>query len=467
MNTPRKVPVTILTGFLGSGKTTLLNRILSEEHGKRIAVIENEYGEVGIDQALVINADEEIFEMSNGCICCTVRGDLIRVLGNLMKRRDKFDYVLVETTGLADPGPVAQTFFMDDEIRAEFSLDGIVTLVDAAHIEQQLGRSDESTEQIAFADILVLNKTDLVNGEALDRLEVRLRDMNRMARVVRSERAHVSVDTVLNLGAFDLDQVLERRPTFLEPEYPFEWTGVYSLAMGRYELSLADGPDPAMSLVVVSDQGMDDAALREGAEWCVRRYAEPAELIRPGEEIPVGKHVNLRLDSRGRKSFFLEVDTQVRVGLYAQHLAEEFDLQLTNADGDSLRSNLASTETGTLRIKGAVVPVEVERTWVAQHEHDDEVGSIAIERDGDVDLVRLNAWLAILLGERGVDIFRMKGFISLAGESRRFVFQGVHMLFDGQPDREWGDAPRHNQLVFIGRNLDEQSMRQEFEACLI
>ena len=467
MNTPRKVPVTILTGFLGSGKTTLLNRILSEEHGKRIAVIENEYGEVGIDQALVINADEEIFEMSNGCICCTVRGDLIRVLGNLMKRRDKFDYVLVETTGLADPGPVAQTFFMDDEIRAEFSLDGIVTLVDAAHIEQQLGRSDESTEQIAFADILVLNKTDLVNGEALDRLEARLRDMNRMARVVRSERAHVSVDTVLNLGAFNLDQVLERRPTFLEPEYPFEWTGVYSLAMGRYELSLADGPDPAMSLVVVSNQGTDDAALREGAEWCVRRYAESAELIRPGEEIPVGKHVNLRLDSRGRKSFFLEVDTQVRVGLYAQHLAEEFDLQLTNADGDSPRSSLASTETGTLRIKGAGVPVEVERTWVAQHEHDDEVGSIAIERDGDVDLVRLNAWLAILLGERGVDIFRMKGFISLAGESRRFVFQGVHMLFDGQPDREWGDAPRHNQLVFIGRNLDEQSMRQEFEACLI
>ena len=183
-------------------------------------MIENEYGEVGIDQALVIDADEEIFEMSNGCICCTVRGDLIRVLGNLMKRRDKFDYVLVETTGLADPGPVAQTFFMDDEIRAEYSLDGIVTLVDAAHIEQQLGRSDESTEQIAFADVLVLNKTDLVDGEELDRLEARLRDMNRMAQVVRSERANVSVDTVLNLDAFDLDQALERRPPFSSPSIP-------------------------------------------------------------------------------------------------------------------------------------------------------------------------------------------------------------------------------------------------------
>ena len=448
MNTPRNIPVTILTGFLGSGKTTLLNRVLREEHGKRIAVIENEFGEVGIDQALVINADEEIFEMSNGCICCTVRGDLIRVLGNLMKRRDKFDYVLVETTGLADPGPVAQTFFMDDEIRAEFALDGIVTLVDAAHVEQQLGRSDESAEQIAFADVLVLNKTDLVDGEALDRLEARLRDMNRMARVIRSERADVSVDTVLNLGAFDLDEVLERRPTFLEPEYPFEWTGVYSLDVGRYELSLADGPDPAMSLVIVPDQGTDDAALREGAEWCVRRYAEPADLIDPGDEIPVGKHMSLQLDSPGRKSFFFEVDTQVRVGLYTQHTAEEFDLQLMN------------TDTGALR-------VEVERTWVAQHEHDDEVGSIAIEREGDVDPDKLDAWLGELLRERGVDIFRMKGFISIAGESDRFVFQGVHMLFDGQPDRPWGDEPRRNQLIFIGRNLDEQHMRQGFEACLI
>ena len=448
LDKPRNIPVTILTGFLGSGKTTLLNRILSEEHGKRIAVIENEFGEVGIDQALVINADEEIFEMSNGCICCTVRGDLIRVLGNLMKRRDKFDYVLVETTGLADPGPVAQTFFMDDEIRAEFALDGIVTLVDAAHVEQQIGRSDESAEQIAFADVLVLNKTDLVDDDAIDRIEARVRDMNRMARVIRSERADVSVDTVLNLGAFDLDQVLERRPTFLEPEYPFEWTGVYSLDAGRHELSLADGPDPAMSLVIVPGQGTDDAALRESAEWCVRRYAEPADVVSPAGEIAAGRHLSLQLDSPGRKSFFLEVDTQARVGLYAQHSAEEFDLQLTRANGEA-------------------VPAVVERTWVAQHEHDDEVGSIAIEKEGDVDPNKLNAWLSKLLFERGVDIFRMKGFISLAGESRRFVFQGVHMLFDGQPDRPWGDAPRRNQLVFIGRNLHEQSMRQGFEACLI
>ena len=361
MDTLRKVPVTILTGFLGSGKTTLLNRILSEEHGKRIAVIENEYGEVGIDHELVIDSDEEIFEMSNGCICCTVRGDLIRVLGNLMKRRDKFDYVLVETTGLADPGPVAQTFFMDDEISEEFSLDGIVTLIDAAHIEQQLGRSDESSEQVAFADVLVLNKTDLVNSEAIDRIETRLREMNRMARLVRSEKADIPVDTVLHLSAFDLEQVLERDPTFLEPEYPFEWTGVYSLEAGRYELSLDEGPDPTMSLVVLPDQGSDDNSLREGAELCVRMYAGSSVQISPGQELAVGKHVNLELDPASRKSFFLNINVKTRIGLYAQHTAEEFDLQLKNE-------------------QGVIVDRETERTWVAQHEHDDEVGSIAIER---------------------------------------------------------------------------------------
>ena len=449
MTTTQKVPVTILTGFLGSGKTTLLNRILSEEHGKRIAVIENEYGEVGIDQALVIDAEEEIFEMSNGCICCTVRGDLIRVLGNLMKRRDKFDYVLVETTGLADPGPVAQTFFMDDEISSEFALDGIVTLVDAFHIDQQLGRSDESTEQIAFADVVLLNKTDLIANESLDNLESRLRGMNKMAKIIRSEKANVPVETVLNLSAFNLDQALERRPTFLEPEYPFEWTGVYSVKPGRYELLLEEGPDPNMSLVVKTDQGVSDAKLRDGAEICVRHYAEQPEGINPSQIIPLGKHIDLNLESSGQKSFFIDIDKDMQIGLFAQHTAEEFDIKLV--------------ESG----KSTTISPDAERTWVAQHEHDDEVGSISIERDGDVDDKKLNAWLSKLLQEKGIDIFRMKGFLSIAGDSRRFVFQGVHMLFDGQPDRPWGDLKRQNQLVFIGRNLDEEGMRQGFEACLV
>ncbi|MBV53435.1 MAG: cobalamin biosynthesis protein CobW [Coxiellaceae bacterium] len=448
MNTLQKIPVTILTGFLGSGKTTLLNRILSEEHGKRIAVIENEYGEVGIDHGLVINAEEEIFEMSNGCICCTVRGDLIRVLENLTKRRDKFDYVLVETTGLADPGPVAQTFFMDDEIHEAYSLDGIITLIDAAHIEQQLDRGDESTEQVAFADVMVLNKTDLIDAENLDRIQVRLQEMNRMAKIIRTEHGNVPISTVLNLDAFDLNQVLERRPSFLEPEYPFEWTGVYALSAGHYELSLDDGPDPTMSLVIKYDHGIEDSDLNEGAEWCVRKYAESAKLCSPGEELPIGIHSTLVLETPGRKTFLLDLKESTNVALYAQHTAIEFSLQLMNSQGE-------------------IISPSLERTWVAQHEHNDEVGSIAIEKDGDVDINKLNTWLSKLLREKGVDIFRLKGFISIADDPRRFVFQGVHMLLDSQPDRLWGDSQRRNQLVFIGRNLDNTTIRREFEECMI
>ena len=444
-----KVPVTILTGFLGSGKTTLLNRILSEQHGKRIAVIENEFGEVGIDQALVINAEEEIFEMANGCICCTVRGDLIRVLGNLMKRRDKFDYVVVETTGLADPGPVAQTFFMDDEISSEFSLDGIITLVDTFHINQQLGRSDESTEQIAFADVIVLNKTDLVKDTELDKLEARLREMNKMAKFIRSEMANVPINSVLDKSAFNLDQALIRRPTFLEPEYPFEWTGIYPTKSGKYKIIMSEGPDPSMSLVIELDQNTDDLSLRNGAERCVRLYAEDAETIEPGEIIPKGKHVNLNLESSGQKEFNIEIEKDTKIGLFAQHTAEEFNMKLIEVDNNG------------------EVPVEIERTWVAQHEHDDEVGSFSIEKDGDLDEERLQAWISKLLREKGVDIFRMKGFLSIAGESNRFVFQGVHMIFSGKPDRPWGSLPRRNQLVFIGRNLDEKEMRKGFEDCLV
>jgi G3E family GTPase len=201
MNANKRIPVTVLTGFLGSGKTTLLNRILAENHGKRIAVIENEFGEVGVDHQLVIGAEEEIFETSNGCICCTVRGDLIRVLGQLLKRRDRFDYVLVETTGMADPGPVAQTFFLDDELREQFTVDAIVTVVDALHFEKHLATMREPAVQVGFADVVILNKTDLVDAPTLARIEQQVRGINGSAKIFRAQHAEVPVDVVLGLGA--------------------------------------------------------------------------------------------------------------------------------------------------------------------------------------------------------------------------------------------------------------------------
>jgi G3E family GTPase len=215
MTDPR-VPVTILTGFLGAGKTTLLNRILSENHGMRIAVIENEFGEIGIDHELVIGTEEELFEMNNGCICCTVRGDLIRILGLLMKRRNTFDHIVIETTGLADPGPVVQTFFVDDEMREKLRINGVVTVVDAAHIAQSLSHSHEAAEQIAFADVVVLNKCDLAGADVLDDLEAKLRGMNAMARLVRAERAQVDIPAIMDIGGFQLDRILAIEPDFLD-----------------------------------------------------------------------------------------------------------------------------------------------------------------------------------------------------------------------------------------------------------
>jgi G3E family GTPase len=216
--------VTVLTGFLGSGKTTLLNRILTEQHGRRIAVIENEFGEVGVDDALVFGAEEEVFEMNNGCICCTVRGDLIRILGALMRRKDRFDAVLIETTGLADPAPVAQTFFMDDVLRAQLRLDAIVTVVDAKHILTHLdevkpdGMENEAVEQIAFADRVILNKQDLVDERQIAAVTRRIHGINATVAVLPAVRCDVELGEVLDVRAFDLDQVLATEPEFLDPD---------------------------------------------------------------------------------------------------------------------------------------------------------------------------------------------------------------------------------------------------------
>ena len=210
-----KVPVTVLTGYLGAGKTTLLNRILSEPHGQKYAVIVNEFGEIGIDNDLVVGADEEIFEMNNGCICCTVRGDLVRIIDGLMRRKGKFDAIIVETTGLADPAPVAQTFFMDDNVGRKAKLDAVVTVADAKWLQDRLKDAPEAKNQIAFADVILLNKTDLVDPDALSEVEARIRGINPYAKLHKTERCRIALPEVLGRNAFDLDRIMEIEPEFL------------------------------------------------------------------------------------------------------------------------------------------------------------------------------------------------------------------------------------------------------------
>ena len=232
-----QVPVTILTGYLGAGKNTLLNRILDGDHGKKYAVIINEFGEVGIDNEIVVGADEEIFEMNNGCICCTVRGDLVRIIGGLMKRAGKLDGIIVETTGLADPAPVAQTFFVDDEVRAKTRLDAIVAVADARFLVDRLADSHEAEEQIGFADVVLLNKIDLVSPAELAQVEARIRAVNPYAKLHRTQRSEIALSEILDRGAFDLGRILALEPDFLESDHAHE----HDAAIGSVS-AVVDGP---------------------------------------------------------------------------------------------------------------------------------------------------------------------------------------------------------------------------------
>ncbi len=348
-----KTPVTVLTGYLGAGKTTLLNRILSEDHGKRYAVIVNEFGEIGIDNDLIVGADEEVFEMNNGCVCCTVRGDLIRVVSGLMKRKGGFDAIIVETTGLADPGPVAQTFFVDEDVRAKTQLDSVTTVVDAKHLPLRLKDSREAAEQIAFADQIILNKTDLVSEAELREVESAIRRLNPLAPIHRAQRSDVPLETILGRGSFDLTRINEIEPDFLNPAH--------------------------------------------------------------GE----AGHVHDEHCS------------------HHDHDHHGHDHGHAHHDHDHIHDHVA--ESG---IRG-----------------------VSLSTDKPLNGNRVTAWLNDVLQAQGPDILRAKGILDVAGENRRLVFQAVHMILEGDFQREWReDEPRTSRMVFIGRNLDEAKLRAGFEA---
>jgi G3E family GTPase len=444
-----KIPVTVLTGFLGSGKTTLLNRILSEDHGLRIAVIENEFGEIGIDQDLVINAEEEVFEMNNGCICCNVRGDLIRILGDLVNRRDQFDRIILETTGMADPGPVAQTFLVQDDIQENYELDGIITLIDGKHVSQHLDdKTDEVMAQVAFADRIIINKVDLISDEEHKTLKNRLQSMNSMAGLYSATMADAPIAELLDIGGFNVQRAVDIKPNFLEPEYPFEWGGIWQLPAGDHLLRMAAGPDPEMSILMTKVANTEETPLTLAEEVFVE-FSSEAETVSNGQAlVNVDQHYQMLLQGSDEYEFSFSLAEAGLVAFFTEHTPEEFDLKL-----------LVNSETEQ-------APV-TEHFFDAGHTHDNEVSSASIEMSGLFNGAKLNAWLEEFLIEHGPDIFRMKGVVGIEGQDYRFVFQGVHMIFGSQAGPAWGDETPINRLVFIGKNLDESYIQKGLIGCLV
>ena len=457
-----KIPVTVLTGFLGSGKTTLLNRILSEDHGLRIAVIENEFGEIGIDQDLVINVDEEVFEMNNGCICCNVRGDLIRILAELVDRISQFDLVILETTGMADPGPVAQTFLVQEDIQENYQLDGIITLVDAKHVGQHLDdETDEVLAQVAFADRIIVNKIDLVSDDEKQTVINRLRSMNTMAEIYEATMADAPIAELLDIGGFNVQRAIDIKPNFLEPEYPFERGGIWHLPAGDYLLKMSErhhhhdhaedhdhhhhGDDSGMSVVMTMSEENDLPAL---AEKVFVEFSADPETLSDGQELAsTDRHYQLSLEGRCEYEFSFSMPSDQSVAFFTGHAPEGLELKIVAQGGTEFSP-------------------ESVQDFHGEHSHDSKVSSASIELPGAFNVSKLNSWLEEFLLENGPDIYRMKGVVAIEDQDYRFVFQGVHMIFGSQKGAEWGDQTPFNRLVFIGKNLDESFIRASLEKCL-
>lgn len=413
----------------------------------RIAVIENEFGEVGIDNELVEREEEELFEMNNGCICCTVRGDLIRILTRLSEQERKLDGVIIETTGLADPGPVAQTFFNVREVADAYRLDGIITLVDSKHVSLHIDDSEEVQKQLAFADMVLLNKTDLVAAEELDALEKRIRAMNGAARIKRCQNAEVPVAELLEVGGFNLDRAMDLDDRFLEPEYPFEWGGVFMLDAERLDFVLGVGPDPTMDVAIVPVGGIDDDAIAAAVERAVRSFAERPRARSSGSVLDCDSQRYRFAFDVSPASYGIATKGKVMVAVFTEHHPDEFSAKFKVADQE-------------------LSPVW-EYNFRPDHEHDEAVSSVGVTFAGEMDGPRLSQWISLLLRVKGADLYRSKGVFNVKGSDMRLVFQGVHMLLDGKYDREWKThEKRENKLIFIGRNLNRDELVSGFMSCL-
>jgi G3E family GTPase len=425
-------------------------------------VLENVFGAVGVDHQLVIQSDEELFEMNNGCICCSVRGDLIRILGRLLKRKDRLDGILIETTGLANPSPVAQTFFTDDEMRRNFRLDGIVTVVDAKHVGTHLDSDDESVKQVAFADVILLNKTDLASPAELDALEHRIREINAVASISRTRNCDVPLDRVLDIGGFNLGRATEIDPKFLEPEYPFEWAGAYPLPAGIHDLVIGHrggddyghehcdhdhhhhGAENELDVAVIPVATLEPGDIGAVRDAAVQAFAGWEKRINAGETVVPGPSLNRLLLEDANGGFKLQVE----------------------APGHFIVFEGCGEEPLHIQVAGETVRPVWQADYHAAHEHNASVSSVGIQQAAELDGAKLNEWISALLRTQGNDIYRMKGILSVKGAAKRLVFQGIHMLFDAKFDREWGAEPRMNTLVFIGKNLNRAALNDAFRGCI-